>query len=619
MLNKIFRNGLAGALGLLSIGTSAARQTEVLKRAPVAIRQADGGVFTSWRLLSGDPKDIAFNLYRAKDGKPEKVNGEPLESVTNAIDSQEGDAYFVRAIVDGEEQEPSQQVDVRDDPYLEIPLRTIEGYHPGDCSVADLDGDGEYELIVHQSDRARDNSHSGLTTAPILDAYEFDGTFLWRINLGLNIREGEHYTQFLVYDFDGDGCAELACRTADGTRDGTGKIIGDPDKKWRNEDEDSRRYGRVLKGPEFLTIFDGRTGAALKTVDYVPGRDPVDGWGGVGGNGGNDNYGNRADRFLGCVAYLDGERPSLVMSRGVYGRTVLAAWDWRDGKLTSRWVFDSGTSYPPFEDASPYSGQGGHSLAVADVDDDERDEIVYQAMTIDDDGSGLYSTSRRHGDSLAVSDFNPDRPGMELYLVTENEEDTQRWGTPGAGMHDARTGEALWTHSPGVDISEGVAADIDPRHPGAEVWGGRTGLRTVTGDRINDDSPDSEWVIWWDGDLLRETYSGYRIRKWNWEQAEDETIFRAESPFQERQRRFWHSGRPNLTADLIGDWREELLVWGPSGRSLRLYTTTIPSEHRMTCLMQNHQYRMSVALQNVVYNKPPFPSHYIGETDGLEE
>ena len=336
--------------------------------------------------------------------------------------------------------------------------------------------------------------------------------------LGKNIRDGEHYTQFMVYDLDGDGRAEVACKTADGSIDGQGNTIGDATKDWRTMDERSRSFGRVLDGPEFLTIFDGRSGEALKTVDYVPNRDPIDGWGGIGGNGGNDNYGNRCDRFLACVAYLDGVRPSLVMCRGVYGRTVLAAWDWRGGELTQRWVFDSGSSYPPFRDASPFSGMGGHSLSVADVDDDGRDEIVYQAMVVDDNGQGLYSTGLRHGDAMHISDMYPDRPGLEVFTVQENEDATVRFQTPGAAMRDARTGELIWSHSPGVDVGAGLAADIDPRHRGYEAWGGPGGLRNSQGESIGPAPRSTRFAIWWDGDLLRELLDGSRITKWDWEQ-----------------------------------------------------------------------------------------------------
>lgn len=577
-------------------------------RGLVALPAEDGKAFVSWRLLADDPADVAFEVFRVNRNQETRITPQPLTTATSLMDGERGETYIVRATTGG-----CWSAALEKNPFLEIPIDPIEGYRPGDCSVGDLDGDGTYEIVLHQVGSTRDNGSPGMTSPPVLDAYKLDGTRLWRINLGKNIREGEHYTQFMVHDLDGDGRAEIACKTADGTIDGAGKIIGDASKDWRNHEEGTMRHGRILDGPEYLTVFDGASGAALATVDYIPGRDPINGWGGHGGNGENDDYGNRCDRFLACIAYLDGRRPSLVMTRGVYGRIVMAAWDWRDGKLSSRWVFDSGVSRPPFADASPYSGMGGHSLSVADVDEDGKDEIVFHAMTVDDNGVGLYTTGRRHGDAMHVSDFDPERPGMELYLITENEDDTVRFRTPGAGMHDARTGELLWSHSPGVDIGEGVVADIDPRHPGAEVWGGPGGLRTVKGEKIGKSPRLSEWVIWWDGDLLREIYGGYRIFKWDWEKEQEREIFRAELPFPPQANRRGYRGlRPNLSADLLGDWREEILLVGPQGKSLRLHTTTVPTTHRMACLMQDRQYRLSIAWQNVVYNKPPHASRFIG-------
>lgn len=598
---------------------AAQRQMETLDRGLIAIRQGPGQIYLGWRLLGSDPAKTAFNLYRVTAGETQRVNPEPLTGATNLLDENAGKAtgYFVRPLTDDQEGEPSATVAVMEHPYLEIPLKPLEDYRPGDASAGDLDGDGQYEIIIHRTSKGRDNSFAGITGTPILEAYKLDGSFLWRIDLGINIREGEHYTQFIVYDLDGDGRAEIACKTADGTKDGVGKILGDPDKDWRNKEEGSRKFGRILSGPEFLTLFDGKTGAALKTVDYIPGRDPIDGWGGIGGNGGTDSYGNRSDRFLACVAYLDGKRPSLVMCRGVYGRTVLAAWDWRGGELSSRWVFDSGISHPPFTDASPYSGMGGHSLSVADVDGDGKDEIIYQAMTIDDNGKGLYSTGRRHGDAMHVGDFDPERPGLELYLITENEDDTVKFQTPGAGMHDARTGKPLWSHSPGVDFGAGIVADIDPRHPGAEVWGGPGGLRTVKGKPIGAAPRLADWVIWWDGDLLREIYGGYSIFKWNPEAQTADKIFSAKPPVSQAGRNGSISRRPNLAADLLGDWREELLMPGPDGKSMRLYTTTLPTPHRLTTLMHDPQYRLSITWQNVAYNKPPHTSYFLGE--GMEK
>ena len=579
---------------------------ENLTRGVVAVAQ-DSGVFVSWWLLGTEPDELAFNVYRSiDDGVPVLVNAEPMSGATNLLDPIKGLQYFVRPVLKGKELDASMQVRTWDTSYLEIPIKLIPDYKPGDASIADLDGDGEYEIVLHQTSRARDNSHQGITGTPIFDAYELDGTHLWRIDLGKNIRDGQHYTQFMVYDLDGDGRAEMACKTADGTVDGVSKVIGDASKDYRVLDEDDKRYGRVLDGPEFFTIFDGKTGAALKTVDYIPNRYPIDGWGGKGGNGGNDNYGNRCDRFLACVAYLDGERPSVVMCRGVYGRIVMAAWDWRDGKLTNRWTFDSKSSYPPYEDASPFSGMGGHSISVADVDADGKDEIVYQAMVIDDNGEGLYSTGRRHGDSMHIGDFYPDRPGLETFLITENEDRTVRFQTPGVGMHDARNGEAIWTIAPGIDVGSGLAADIDPRHRGYESWGGPSRLRNASGEIIGRNPRTSDFAIWWDGDLLRELLDRRsRVTKWNWETEKEETLLETGSR---------GGGRgPNLMGDFIGDWREEILLSAPDGKSLRLYTTTIPTDHRIPTLMHDPQYRLGIAWQNVVYNKPPHPSFYLGD------
>jgi len=385
------------------VPVQAQRQMENLTRGIVAVKQADGDVYVGWRLFGTDPETVGFNLYRiAGGGDPIRVNTEPISDSTNYLARNVGTnqalRYFVRPVLEGKELDVSKPAVAWDRNYLEIPIRPIPEYRPGDASIADLDGDGR---------------------------------------------------------------AEMACKTADGTTDGAGRVIGDKEKDWRIHKEGDRTHGRILDGPEYFTIFDGQTGKALKTVDYIPGRDPIDGWGGIGGNGGNDSYGNRCDRFLACVAYLDGVRPSVVMCRGVYGRIVMAAWDWRGGELTSRWVFDSGSSYPPFTDASPYSGMGGHSLSVADVDADGKDEIVYHAMVVDDNGKGLYSTGLRHGDAMHISDMYPDRPGLEVFTIHENEGYTVKFKTPGAAMRDARTGDLLWAHSPGIDVGRGLAADID--------------------------------------------------------------------------------------------------------------------------------------------------------------
>ncbi|MEZ5329095.1 MAG: rhamnogalacturonan lyase [Verrucomicrobiales bacterium] len=601
-----------GAMSSFTPRLLAQRQMENLSRGLVAVKQ-EGGVFVSWRLFGTDPDALAFRLLRRTDqGEPVEVSDALIAGATNFVDTK-GDVsreleYSLVPVLGDQEFPRTAGVRAWEKLPLRIPIQQIADYQPGDSSIADLDGDGEYEIVLHQVSRGRDNSFAGVTGTPVFDAYEMDGTHLWRIDLGINIRDGEHYTQFMVYDLDGDGRAEMACKTADGTKDGTGKIIGDADKDWRTMKPGDPTDGRILDGPEYFTIFDGKTGAALTTVDYIPNRYPIDGWGGIGGNGGNDSYGNRCDRFLACVAYLDGERPSVVMCRGVYGRIVMAAWDWRDGNLSSRWVFDSGSSYKPFDDASPFSGMGGHSLSVADVDSDGKDEIVYQAMVVDDDGKGLFSTGRRHGDSMHLGDFNPDRPGQELFLISENEGYTVKFKTPGAGLHDARTGELLWSHSEGIDVGQGLVADIDPRYRGAEMWGNVGGLRASDGTDLGQRPRSVGFAVWWDGDLLRELVSGSRISKWNWQDHSEDVLQVFDS---ESGRRRWR--RLTLVGDILGDWREGIITPSPEGDALLLYTTTIPTEHRLPTLMHDPQYRLGMAWQNVVYNKPPHPSFYLGE------
>ena len=270
-------------------------------------------------------------------------------------------------------------------------------YSPGDASVGDLDGDGDYEIVLKwDPSNQRDNSQDGYTGNVFIDAYELNGTRLWRIDLGRNIRAGAHYTQFQVYDYDGDGRAEVVCKTADGTRSGTGQVIGNANADHRNS------AGRIITGPEFLTVFDGQTGAVRATANFEPARGYIADWG--------DNYGNRGDRFLAGTAYLDGQRPSIIMGRGYYARSKIAAWDFRNGNLTLRWLFNSANV------GSNWEGRGAHSLSVADVDNNGSQEIIYGGMTINATGSGRYTTSfYAHGDALHVGDLVSSRPGLEIW------------------------------------------------------------------------------------------------------------------------------------------------------------------------------------------------------------
>jgi rhamnogalacturonan endolyase len=394
----------------------------------------------------------------------------------------------------------------------------------------------------------------------------------------------------MVYDLDGDGKAEVAMKTADGSMDGKGKVIGDSSKDWRNKD------GKILDGPEFFTIFSGQTGEALATADYIPSRYPTAGWGGVGGNGGTDNNGNRVDRFLAGVAYLDGKLPSVIMCRGYYGRSVIAAWDWRGGKLTLRWVLDSK------DGRNPYSGQGYHNLSVADVDDDGKDEIVYGSMVVDDNGKGLFSTGLRHGDALHVSDLDPLRPGLEVFGVHEIEDNTKG---AGAALYDAKTGEVFWKGSEDEDAGRGVAENIDPSNPGAEMWwSGSKGLYNMKGERVGDNPPSTNFLIWWDGELTRELLDGNHIDKYK-----AGRLLTAENCSSNNGTK----STPTLSADLFGDWREEVIFRTNDSKELRIFTTPIPTDHRMYTLMHDPQYRVSIAWQNVGYNQPPHTSFYIGD------
>ncbi|MGF7400579.1 rhamnogalacturonan lyase [Thermoanaerobacterium thermosaccharolyticum] len=570
------------------------RQMEYLDRGLIAVK-VDNGVYLSWRLLGTEPDNISFNVYR--NGK--KVNHSPVIDSTNYLDHNGSlnSIYYVRAVVNGKEMKPSEKVKVLDKNYLSIPLKkpadgiTPDGvsytYSANDASVGDLDGDGQYEIILKwDPSNSKDNSQDGYTGDVYLDAYKLNGKFMWRIDLGRNIRAGAHYTQFLVYDFDGDGRAEIACKTADGTIDGTGNVIGDPNADYRNE------KGRILSGPEYLTIFDGKTGKALATTDYDPPRGNVSDWG--------DNYGNRVDRFLAAVAYIDGRRPSLVMARGYYTRTVLVAYNWRDGKLTKLWRFDSNDP-----GNSKYAGQGNHNLSIADVDNDGKDEIIYGSCVIDDNGKGLYSTGLGHGDAMHVGDLDPSRQGLEVFQVHEVP------SNDGIELHDAKTGEIIWGLPTTKDTGRGLSADIDPRYQGEEMWAaGPYGLYNCKGQKISDNKPSSvNFAIWWDGDLLRELLDSNRIDKWDYINNQTINLFTAQDCTSNNGTK----ATPCLQADILGDWREEVIWKTADSNELRIYTTTSVTNHRIYTLMHDPVYRLGIAWQNVGYNQPPHTSFYLGE------
>ncbi len=586
-------------------------QREKLNRGIIAIRENSSEVVVSWRYLSSDPIKSGFNVYR--DGK--KITDTPVTVSTMFRDknsSRQAAVYEVRPVVKGKE---THHIDGKytlpaDAPlgYLDIPLQKPEdgttpagdtySYTPNDASIGDVDGDGEYEIILKwDPSNSHDNSHDGYTGEVYIDCYRLNGERLWRINLGKNIRAGAHYTQFMVYDLDGDGKAEIVMRTSDGTIDGKGKMIGNPDADYREAGTfDKKRdrlvnQGRILKDKEYLTVFSGLTGEALHTVDYIPERGNPKDWG--------DNRANRSDRFLACVAYLDGIHPSVVMCRGYYTRTVLAAFDWNGKELKNRWVFDSNN--PGCED---YAGQGNHNLRVGDVDGDGCDEIIYGSCAVDHDGKGLYSTKMGHGDAIHLTHFDPSRKGLQVWDCHENKRD-------GSTYRDAATGEILLQIKSNTDVGRCMAADIDPTHPGVEMWSGDSqGIRNVKGEIIAPKMRNMpmNMAVWWDGDLLREMLDKNVITKYDWKNKKFVQLAKFEGALSNNGTK----ANPCLQGDIIGDWREEVLLRSEDNTSLRLYVSTIPTEYRFHTFLEEPIYRISIATQNVGYNQPTQPGFYFG-------
>ena len=575
-------------------------QKEKLGRGLVLLRD-DDSLVVSWRLLEGDKK-VPFSVY--KDGK--RLNEQNIWNVTffKTLAPKEESEITLSAIIDERQFIYTQTYHPELKDYISIPLsKPADGvapdgrrytYSANDASVGDVDGDGEYEIILKwDPSNARDNSHEGYTGNVYLDCYkipcfiqessETSTPLLWRINLGPNIRAGAHYTQFLVYDFDGNGRAELITKTADGTIDGTGTSIGDPNANWVTN-------GRILNGPEYLTVFDGLTGRALQTVPYQPPRGDVASWG--------DKYGNRCDRFLAAVAYLDGKHPSAVMCRGYYTKSYLAAYDWDGKELSLRWLFDS-------QKSPGYSGQGNHNLRVGDVDGDGCDEITYGAMAIDHDGTGLYTTRMGHGDAIHQYAFYPDSTQLQIWDVHENRRD-------GSELRDAKTGRIIFQIPSKIDVGRGMAADIDPTNYGLEMWSAsQRGYFDVTGNHHHPNvSFPQNSAVWWDGDLLRELLDRNAVLKWNWNTQKIDNLkdFRALGcTFNNGTKQ-----NPCLSADILGDWREEVIVRDYASTELRIYSTTIPTEYGFPCLMLDIPYRLSVATENVGYNQPPEPGFYLG-------
>lgn len=684
-------------------------QREQLNRGVVALRQPDGTAVVTWRTLVSDGKGEAFDIRR----NGVKINDRPFTTGGTFFvdkDVPEGDVTY--EVCGGGKN--GMFVLKADAPAGYLPIKldkpadgiTPDGrtftYSANDATVGDVDGDGQYEIILKwEPSNAHDNSHDGFTGPVLFDCYRLSGERLWRIDMGPNIRAGAHYTQFMVYDFDGDGRAEMMVKTADGTVDGKGKVIGDAKADWRygiaeamehfeenrayavkeaeerrqmmaqprrqpakgqqnrrgNDRRDRKRYswpgivykaGRILDGPEYLTVFNGLTGEAMATVDYIPERGELRAWG--------DDRGNRSERYLAAVGYLDGHRASGIFCRGYYTRTVIAAWDWDGKTLTNRWTFDTND-----ERWHSYAGQGNHNIRVADVDGDGCDEITYGSMAVDHDGTGLYNTGMGHGDAMHLTVFDPTSDRLQLWDCHENRRD-------GSDLRDAATGKVIFQVKSPIDVGRCMAADIDPTNPGLEMWSSDSkGIRTITGEILKplalrsedssrneergarsensgikkgkgknkgkgkDNSPSSldtppsskdddtalyvkgmrlptNFGIWWDGDLLREMLDHATVSKYDWNTGRVNPIMK----FDGCQFNNWTKSNPCLSADILGDWREEVITRTDDSSEMRVYVTPIPTDHRINCLMEDIPYRLSVATQNVAYNQPTWTGFYLG-------
>jgi hypothetical protein len=713
-------------------------QMEQLNRGLAAVRTPEG-IFLSWRLLGQEVTGTSergliapdFRVYR--DG----VKIADVTDSTNYLD-RSGTAqsvYTVAVVINGAEQEPCAGVKAWEAPYLEIPLQkpadgvTPAGqaytYSANDMSVGDVDGDGEYEYIVKwDPSNSKDVSHVGYTGNVYLDCYKQDGRLLYRIDLGVNIRAGAHYTQFLVYDFDGDGKAELMFKTAPGTKviryaegapvseayipllpedaaagyshlddyrmSGADYVahVAEMFQRWHNHEEvvagrwpatleecfgiaPQYRYplsredaekladyfvdvyapsrsprnklrefeGFILKGPEYLTVFRGDTGEELTTVRYKPGRHD-DGlmWGDYSWN--RIEPGNRVDRFLAGVAYLDGRTPSALFARGYYTRATMAAYNWDGKELKELWYTDSGwvTMNNPFADTlhepngrnpgfGSFAKQGAHALSTADVDGDGCQEIVYGSVTIDQDGSILYSSGGilpeggfapgeyaklGHGDALHVAVVDPDREGLQIYMVHEE----GAHAPYGYTLRDAATGEVLYGAFATEDVGRGMAGKVEPDVPGLQTWCSEShlahepsrGLRSAKGEQLSEAAPGTNMSIKWGADMTTQIISGTFDQDVTIEDWKRGTVLTAEGTRSNNGTK----GNPCLVADLFGDWREELVVRTADSTAIRIYMSTEVTDRKLYTLMHDAQYRTGVAWQNVVYNQPCYPSFYFG-------
>lgn len=629
--------------------TTEKRVMEKLDRGTVAVKTNDG-VYLSWRLLGTESlTNQAFDIYRDS----EKIYTTGEHDATCYTDSKGTADNKYTVVPKGEAIDKTEAVDVwttnttykgRSVAYKDIAFKVPDGgktpkdeeytYTANDMSVGDLDGDGEYEYIVKWDlSNSKDNSVKGYTGNVYLDAYELDGTLLWRIDLGVNIRAGAHYTQYMVYDFDGDGKSEVILKTAPGSKDGEGNYVSKAGKNITKGDDkkDYRNSSGLLMGkdggPEYLTVFNGETGAAMQTVDFDPPRSILTSseWG--------DSYANRSERYLAAVAYLDGVHPSVVMTRGYYTYVYAAAYTWDGTDLKEQWL---STNTPTEENGGTgctvkYAdgtsknntnktlyAQGAHSVSVADVDNDGYDEIIFGSAVLDHDGTVLTYDGRGHGDAEHVSDFDNDGK-QEIFMAHE------------AGKHNDKiipyavdikryNGDIMLQAAQG-DIGRGIMDNVDDEYALSSgnlslFWSvAADGIYNQAGEKVgnipNTNGSNMEnFAVYWDGDLGRELLDGNKLVKYSIKSGTERIYYDSKNSTLPGSINNSTKSNACLTADLFGDWREEIVL--RYGDGVRIYFSTIPTDYRLTTLMHDSQYRCAIAWQNVGYNQPPHTSYYIG-------
>lgn len=629
--------------------TTEKRVMEKLDRGTVAVKTNDG-VYLSWRLLGTESlTNQAFDIYRDS----EKIYTTGEHDATCYTDSKGTADNKYTVVPKGEAIDKTETVDVwttnttykgRSVAYKDIAFKVPDGgktptdeeytYTANDMSVGDLDGDGEYEYIVKwDPSNSKDNSVKGYTGNVYLDAYELDGTLLWRIDLGVNIRAGAHYTQYMVYDFDGDGKSEVILKTAPGSKDGEGNYVSKAGKNITKGDDkkDYRNSSGLLMGkdggPEYLTVFNGETGAAMQTVDFDPPRSILTSseWG--------DSYANRSERYLAAVAYLDGVHPSVVMTRGYYTYVYAAAYTWDGTDLKEQWLStntpteaNGGTGCTvKYADGTSKNNtnktlyaQGAHSVSVADVDNDGYDEIIFGSAVLDHDGTVLTYDGRGHGDAEHVSDFDNDGK-QEIFMAHE------------AGKHNDKiipyavdikryNGDIMLQAAQG-DIGRGIMDNVDDEYALSSgnlslFWSvAADGIYNQAGEKVgnipNTNGSNMEnFAVYWDGDLGRELLDGNKLVKYSIKSGTERIYYNSKNSTLPGSINNSTKSNACLTADLFGDWREEIVL--RYGDGVRIYFSTIPTNYRLTTLMHDSQYHCAIAWQNVGYNQSPHTSYYIG-------